>query len=438
MDYTATLERIHSLNKFGSRPGLERVKMLLELMGNPQDSLEFVHVVGTNGKGSVSAMVSSVLRCAGYKTGLFISPYITDFCERMQISNNYISRDYLCDIAQYVFGFVDELNARDIIITEFEFVMCVAFEYFKREACDVVVLEAGLGGLLDCTNVIKSPLCCVITPIGLDHTDILGDTVEKIAQQKCGVIKSGTRCVSAQQTSGAQAVIRETCEKLSVPLSLAHRDNLKSVQSTLEGSSFEYKGKTFMISLVGEHQVDNAATAIEVLEALVAEGFDKIDEDSLRRGLKSAQNPARFEVLGNRPTVILDGAHNPDGMQSLASSVGKYLSDRRGVLIIGMLSDKDSKSSLEYIDGMFEKVYTVPIDNPRALTSSQMAEIARRHFAEVKACDSIKEAFDSAYEDVVHGGGFLCVCGSLYLAGELRSYAIKTIREGNIIRLFDN
>ena len=209
MNYEKTLERIHYLNKFGSRPGLERIKMLLDMLGNPQDSLKFVHVAGTNGKGSVCQMISSVLKASGYKTGLFISPYVTDFRERIQIDNTLISKDDLCSVVDYVFSFVEMLREKDIIITEFEFVMAVSFEFFKRECVDAVVCETGLGGLLDCTNVIKPPLCAVLTSISLDHTDILGDTIEKIAEQKCGIIKSGSQVVSDIQGLETKKIIEK-------------------------------------------------------------------------------------------------------------------------------------------------------------------------------------------------------------------------------------
>lgn len=427
MAYAETLQRIHALNKFGSRPGLDRVKMLLDTMGNPERDLEFVHIAGTNGKGSVSAVVSSSLVSSGYRTGLFISPYITDFCERIQIDGVPVSHEMLDEVAGYVFSLVDKLNTKGIIITEFEFVMCVGFECFKRQKCDIVVLEVGLGGRLDSTNVISAPVCTAITRIGLDHTDILGDTVEKIAAEKCGIIKSGTSVVSSPQPVGARDVLEKVCGDLAVPLRFSEDAELSVVHSGLDGTRFIYQGREHHLRLVGEHQIENVRTALCVLDELRARGFERITADSVSDGVGKAVNPARFERLGTDPDVIIDGAHNPDGMSTFAEAVRKYFADTKGVLIIGMLSDKDSASSLEYIGGMFSSVYTVPINNPRAMTSGKMAEVCAPYFAKVTACDNIGDAFAEAYAEAVESGVHLCVCGSLYLAGEIRPCIIRKL-----------
>lgn len=424
MDYTQALERIHSLNKFGSRPGLDRIRMLLKLMGNPQDKLQFVHVAGTNGKGSVCAMISSVLKASGYRTGLFISPYITDFCERIQIDNEPIPHGELAQAAEYTFAFVDRLNAQGVIITEFEFVMAVAFEYFLRKKCEVVVLEVGLGGSLDSTNVIEPPLCAVITRIGLDHTDILGSSVEAIAQQKCGIIKGGTRVVSSPQPKGAREEVASTCERLGVPLRFSEELPLQVEATSLRGTQLSWKGTEICLKLRGMHQVENCRTALCALEELSA-ALKNINTESIRTGIESAVNPARFELIAEYPPVVIDGAHNPDGMRTFSQSVREYLGAEKGVLLIGMLADKDSRSSLEYIKGMFSHVYTVPVNNPRAMTSQQMAELAKGYFESVTACESAEYAFEKAYAEARDRGVHLCVCGSLYLAGEIRPIALR-------------
>lgn len=428
MNYNEVLDRIHSLNKFGSRPGLERICMLLESLGNPQDSLSFVHVAGTNGKGSVCQMVSSVLRASHYKTGLFISPYITDFRERIQINNELIEKEKLVETAEYVFSHLDKLNAEGIIITEFEFVMAVALEFFKREKVEVVVFETGLGGRLDCTNVIKPPLCAVITRIGLDHTDILGDTIELIAKEKSGIIKEGSAVVSSEQLSEALSVIENTCRELDVPFTLASTEMLTDRDLTLTHTAFTYKGERIKLYLTGEHQVQNAASALMCLETLKAKGFENISSDTIKEGFLQVRNPARLEVLSENPLVILDGAHNKDGMETFANSV-KTLSDGKGVLIIGMLKDKDSRGSLELIDGMFTSVYTVPIDNPRALTSEEMGEIAREHFESVTVTNSVQEALSKALSEAQEKNIPLFVCGSLYLAGEIRPLILEKLKK---------
>lgn len=425
MDYIKTLERIHSLNKFGSRPGLDRVQMLLSKMGNPQNAISYLHVAGTNGKGSVCAVASAVLRSAGYKTGLFISPFITDFCERIQIDNEPIPREKLCEIADYVFSFVDELNKDDIIITEFEFVTAVAFEYFKRECCDIVVLEVGLGGRLDSTNVIKAPLCSALVRIGLDHTDILGDTVEKIAAEKAGIIKRGTKVVSSPQPEGAREVIECFCKEKDADLTFSDCVEIEVLESSVTGTKFVYEGELMTLPLVGEHQLENLKTALCAVQKLRESGLVNIDTTAVKNGVESAVNPARFELIASKPAVIIDGAHNPDGMSTFANAVRKYLGNKQGVLMMGMLADKDSRSSLEYIKGLFCEVYTAPINNPRAMKSEYMAELVSQYFDVVTPCENVQEAFAKAHDRAVELDTHLCVCGSLYLAGEVRPFALE-------------
>ena len=428
MGFNETLGRIHSLNKFGSRPGLDRINMLLEKMGNPQDELQFIHVAGTNGKGSVCSVISSSLRCAGYKTGLFISPYITSFCERIQINNELIPEEILTQVADYVFSLTDELNAEGIIITEFEFVMAVAFEYFRREKCDVVVLEVGLGGRLDCTNVIKAPLCSVITKIGLDHTNILGDTIELIAREKGGIIKTGTRVVSSPQTHEARGVFEEICKEKNVPLRFSDALEIKVKSTSLSGTEFEYKGENIRLPLLGEHQVENLKTALCALEEVSA-SLQKININAIKAGVESARNPARFEILGEEPCVIIDGAHNPDGMSTFAESIRKYAGDKKGVLLIGMLADKDSRTSLKYIGGLFCKVFAVTVDNPRTMKAQEMADLCKEYFEDVTAFEDVADAVKEAYSEANKRGVHLCVCGSLYLASQIRPLLLKLCKE---------
>ncbi len=419
MNYENTLEKIHALNKFGSRPGLERIKMLLDMMGNPQDSLRFVHVAGTNGKGSVCQMISSVLRAAGYKTGLFISPYITDFRERIELDNEPISKEDLCEVSEYVFSLTEKLNERDIIITEFEFVMAVAFLYFRRQCVDIVVCEVGLGGLYDCTNVIKPPLCAVLTKIGFDHTDILGDTMDKISEQKCGIIKEGSAVVSDAQCDEALEVILKTCEEKQAPCVVAKPQEARIIKTDLCGTEFEYKGEDYSIKLLGEHQVSNALVALEAIGVLREKGLI-ISEENIRLGLINAKNPARQEVLSVKPLIFLDGAHNADGMSTFADGVKRYCKGQKPLLIIGMLSDKDSRGSLKYIEGLFDRVFTVPIDNPRAMKSGDMALLCGEYFESVEAFESIEAALEKALKIAQSEERPLCICGSLYLAGEIR------------------
>ncbi|MBQ8000783.1 MAG: bifunctional folylpolyglutamate synthase/dihydrofolate synthase [Ruminococcus sp.] len=438
MDYKEALSKIEVLREYGSQPGLERVKMLLECMGNPQDKLRFVHITGTNGKGSVCAVVSSVLNCSGYTTGLFTSPFIVDLREQIQVDNTMISEDEFAQVADFVFLFVDKLMEKGVIITEFEFTMAVAFEYFLRKHCDVVVLEVGMGGLLDSTNVIKSPLCAVLTPVSLDHTGMLGSTLTEIAQHKCGIIKEGTQVVSAIQTAQVQRVLEEVCTDINVPYVYADAESVQVLSQELSGTMVLYKGEEFTLPLMGLHQVQNLSISLCVLEALRKKSFDNITADSMREGIKSAKNPARFEVVGEHPTVIIDGAHNPEGMRTFADTLHNLFLDKKGVIVMGMLRDKDICTSLEFINGMFESVYTVNINNPRAMDARKLAEICSAYFDYAEACEDAECAFLQAYDKAKAQDTYLCVCGSLYLASQIRPYILKTIQSRGEDRISDN
>ena len=419
------LEKIHSLDKFGSRPGLERIKRFLDILGNPQDDLKFVHVAGTNGKGSVCALVSSVLTEAGYKTGLFISPFIVNFRERIQINGEMISPEILENAVERTFPIIERLRDDDCIITEFEYVMALEFLIHSEAECDVVVLETGLGGLLDCTNVIKPPLCAVITKIGLDHTDILGSSIEEIAAQKCGIIKSGSAVVTSAQDARAMKVIEADCASKGVELTKSENIGLRVLGDTLGGMRLEYKNTELSLRLVGEHQLENASTALAALE--IVEKFLPHTLADIQNGFKNTVNPARFEPLSDEPIVILDGAHNPDGINALKNAVKKYLPDKRIIAVMGMLADKDSKSSIEILSGMFAEVYTVPINNPRALSPVKLAEECEPYFDRVRAFDSPFDAFDEALKNAKIDGSAVIIAGSLYLAGEIRPYIISRI-----------
>lgn len=428
MTYENALEKIHSLLSFGSRPGLDRILTLLDRMGNPQDKLKYIHVAGTNGKGSVCAMLSSVLVASGYKTGLFISPYITDFRERIQINNEMISKEMLANAVEETFPLIEKLQSEGIIITEFEYVNALEFYIHANENCDVVVLETGMGGLLDCTNVIKPPLCSVITTIGLDHTAILGDTIEKIAYQKCGIIKSGSCAVTSSQVADAMSVIEHTAEKLSVPLIKSKSIKINVISETPEGSEFEYSGRKIHLNLAGKHQLENAKTALAAIESVRQRGLLKISDDDISVGFSKAVNPARFELLSKNPIVILDGAHNPNGIEALKNAVSNFLDGKKITCVMGMLADKDIDSSIKLLSGVFESVYTVPVDNPRTISSEELAQKCRGYFKNVTTFDCAKKAFDSAVKNAKNNSGAVLICGSLYLAGEIRPYILDKVQ----------
>lgn len=412
------IDKIHSLDKFGSRPGLDRIKKFLDILGNPQDKLRFVHVAGTNGKGSVCRLLSSVLTEAGYKTGLFISPYIVNFRERIQINNELISEKALKDAVERTFPILQKLREEGCVITEFEYVMALEFLIHAEAQCEVVVLETGMGGLLDCTNVIKPPLCTVITKIGLDHTAVLGDTIEKIAEQKCGIIKSGSVVVTSPQRAEAMQVIERTCKDKKVVLIKSESLDVSVLGESLSGTTLAYNGLNLSLKLLGNHQIENAKTALAAIEQL-RKRFDITDKNIID-GFSATTNPARFELLNENPAIVLDGAHNPDGIEAFINAYKKYFGDNKAVLILGMLSDKDSKSSVKLLRGLFSTVYTVPVDNPRTLSAQDLADECEEYFSEVKAFDSPFEAFDTALDS----GKPVVITGSLYLAGQIRKYII--------------
>ena len=428
MTYTEALNKIHSLLTFGSRPGLDRVRELLRRMGDPQDKLRYIHVAGTNGKGSVCAMLSAILVAAGYKTGLFISPYITDFRERIQINNAMVSEEVLTDAVEKTFPLIEQLRAEGIVITEFEYVNALEFYIHAQAECDIVVLETGMGGLLDCTNVIRPPLCAVITTIGLDHTAILGDTIAAIAEQKCGIFKSGSLAVTSAQCEEAMRVIAGTAAAKHIPLIKSSSVSLELRDITLGGSEFLYQGAPILLRLAGDYQLENARTALAAIEVLTLNGELDISPEDIRRGLFNAVNPARRETLCGSPLVILDGAHNPNGIGALKQAIDRFLEGKKILCVLGMLADKDIDSALRLLDGVFEAIYTVPIDNPRALAPDLLAEKCRSHAAEVRAFDSAELAFDTAFERAERENAAVLVCGSLYLAGSIRPYILTHVK----------
>ncbi len=428
MTYEQTLEKIHSLDKFGSRPGLERIAMLFEILGDDLLTQKFIHVAGTNGKGSTCQMLSRVLHECGLKTGLFISPYITDFRERIQINNELIEKQELCDAVAHLTPMLDKLNGQGVIITEFEFLTAVAFYIFKKNDCDIIVCETGLGGLLDSTNLIESPLCSVLTRIDLDHTAILGDTIELVTEQKCGIIKENCVTVSSLQNEVSERIIEQTAKDKHNRLYLAKDIEFSDINLSINGCDFVYDNEKFSIPLVGEHQLENAKTAIATLLALKDNGLVDFTFDNLKNGFEKSTNPARFELMSKRPLVILDGAHNVNGMTAFKNAVEKNSNGKRA-LLIGMLKDKDVSSSLSLLKGMFDVAVVTDVPNPRNMDCYELCDICKKYFDKVVVCSTPRPAFDLALTIAKDNDMSLFVCGSLYLAGELRPHIIEKLKD---------
>lgn len=421
MTYEQALEKIHSLLSLGSRPGLDRMRKFMDRLGNPQNNLCYIHVAGTNGKGSVCAMLSSVLVAAGYKTGLFISPYITDFRERIQINNRMIDKEVLAQAVEETFPVLEQLRSEGTVITEFEYVNALQFYIHSRERCDVVVLETGMGGLLDCTNIIPPPLCAIITTIGLDHTAVLGDTLEEIAVQKCGIIKEDSAVVASAQCKEVMAVIEKTAHERRVPLMQSQSVSAEVLRADLRGTLFRSNGAELQIRLAGAHQLDNAKAVLAALQYLRLNDLLSITDASVRNGFFAAANPARLQLLRDDPIVLLDGAHNPNGAEALRAALRSFLQGKRLFAVNGMLADKDIDSVIGLFDGMFDSVFTVPVDNPRAISAQQLAEKWTAHCSRVQACDDPGQGVELAIESAKASDGAAVIFGSLYLAGEILS-----------------
>ncbi|MBO5200817.1 MAG: bifunctional folylpolyglutamate synthase/dihydrofolate synthase [Clostridia bacterium] len=411
MNYNEALEYIHSLLVFGSVPGLERISQLLDSLGNPQDKLKFIHVAGTNGKGSTCTMLAEVYKKQGLKTGLYTSPYVVDFRERMQINGEYIPEDDLARLCETV-------KNTGITVTEFEFITALGLLWFYEQNCDIVILEVGLGGRFDATNIIKAPLCSVITRIDLDHTAVLGETLAEIAGEKCGIIKDNAPvAVYPLQAEEALRVIEKHSKKPAIP----DIDNLEIVSSSLEGNTFIYKGREYHTRLVGEHQVYNALT---VIEAVTAAGIP-VTEQALTFGIASATIPARLELLANDPVIFLDGAHNPNGAEALAQFMENYKGDI--VAVIGMMADKNCEGFLKSVLKFCRKVITVTVkENPRAISAEELKDLATPFCNDCAVAADYDAAIAAALAERKRGLPVF-VIGSLYLAGAIRPKLISAL-----------
>jgi len=405
------VDYIHSYSWLGSRPGLERTTALLDAIGNPERALKFVHVVGTNGKGSTSAMVASMLAKWGKCTGLYTSPYIRRFHERMMVNGEEISDDDLAEVTRFVGEKADELAEHP---TEFELVTCIALEYYRRKNCDYVVLEAGMGGRLDSTNAIPAPEVVVITNIGLDHTGVLGETVEEIAAEKAAVIKPGCRVVLYRQTQAVMDVVSRVCAQNGGELHIAGTDGLEVCSDTLEGQRIRWKGQELLLPLLGAHQRNNAAVALTVAELL------GIPAEAIRAGLADSRWPGRFEVLGREPWFIVDGGHNPQCAETVARNLAGYFPGKQAVILVGVLADKDYPEVCGIVEPAAAAFVTVTPDSPRALSAEALAEHLSRYGKPTVPCASVAQGVRCACE-LAGPDGLVCAFGSLYMTGEIRA-----------------
>ena len=406
--------------------GLERVRELLERLGGPQRSLRFLHIAGSNGKGSASAMLERILREAGYRTGFFPSPYIEDFRERIQVCGTWIPEEDLARITEQVRV---EADAMEDHPSQFELVTAIGMLYFAEQQCDIVVLEVGLGGEFDATNVIEAPEVAVMMNIGLEHTEYLGDTLAKIARTKAGIIKPGCDVVSYPQEKEAADVLQEVCAERGCPLHEVRHDDVELLHADLDGQTFRWnKENTYQLRLLGSYQLLNAATVLRTIHVLRDRGW-KIPEEAVLAGLKHVEWPARFEVLCREPLFILDGGHNPQCAEALAKSIRQYVPSEKVVFLMGMLGDKDVASVIEIVLPLAECFVCVTPDSERALPAEELAARLRAAGAEALATEDVSEGVRKAMQVAKEKDRSVIAFGSLYMAGEIRCNCKRTVND---------
>ncbi|CEH32795.1 bifunctional folylpolyglutamate synthase/dihydrofolate synthase [Romboutsia lituseburensis] len=428
MNYQEALNYINESHKFGIRLGLDNMRNLLELLGNPQDKLNVIHVAGTNGKGSTCSFITSILKESGYKVGLYTSPFLETFTERIKINGENIPEE---DVARIVTLIKEKIEQGDIYPTEFEIVTAMAFYYYCEQDVDFVALEVGLGGRYDATNIIKTSDVSVITSISLDHVGILGDTVAKIAYEKGGIIKENGTAIVYYQSDEAKDVIKDICKEKNAKYIEVKFDDINIKQSDIYSQVYDCSimGKKYEdleIKLIGDHQVNNSILALSAIDFLKETKGLNITEEDIRKGLINTKWPGRIEKIMEKPIFIIDGAHNEDGARSLAKAIDKNFNGKKATLLIGMLEDKDIDGVLEILMPYFNKVITTTPDNPRAIDSEKLKDKISKYVDNIVSKPSIEEAVEytlknSSEDDIVISAG------SLYMIGTVRTLVNKML-----------
>ena len=426
MNYQEALKFIEESHKFGMRLGLENSFKLLDLLGNPQDKLKIVHVAGTNGKGSVCSFIANTLKEQGYKVGLYTSPYLETFTERIRLNGENIPEEDVARIVTIMKDKIEDMVKEGYAYpTEFEIETAMAFYYYCEQNADYVVLEVGLGGRYDATNVVKSPLVSVIVSLSLDHIGVLGDTLGKIAYEKAGIIKENSIAVVYKQKEEAEEVIKDVCKEKNTKYIEANFEDMKIKKSDIYSQVFDCtilgeRMEDMEISLIGEHQVNNAILALTVIKVLRDERQVEISEDAIRRGFLNTKWPGRIEKIKDNPVFIIDGAHNEDGAKSLSKALDKHFKGKKMTLLIGMLKDKDIDGVLELLMDKFDKVITTTPDNDRAISAEELQDKIKKYIDDVIAIpnieDAVKYTLDNAKEDDI-----IISAGSLYMIGHIRT-----------------
>lgn len=417
MTIDQALNYIHGLYRKGTKPGLHRVRQLLQALGNPHEKLKFIHIAGTNGKGSTAAMTASILQKAGYQTGLFTSPFIYRFNERIQINSCQIPDEDVQALTESIRVLAEQMAEPP---TEFDFVTCMAMAYFARKGCDIVVLEVGVGGALDATNIIPTPEVAVITNIGLDHTDLLGDTLEKIARVKAGIFKEGGSAVVYRGAPSVEAVFEEVCREKHISLKKADFDTLHLHAHSLAGQVFDCGvRKGLQLPLLGSHQLNNAAVVLSVIDTLIEKGW-QITEQNIYDGIQAVSWPGRFDIMHKDPLFIIDGGHNPQCIEALVKNIRDYLEGMRVIVLTGVLADKDYGDMFRPVMPYVQKFVCITPNNPRKLDAALLAQYLRDAGADAAAFDSVAAGVREAIALAGKDGVVLCF-GSLYSIADIRA-----------------
>ena len=430
MTYEEALHMIENTATFGGKPGLRRIRALCRRLGDPQDSMRVVHITGTNGKGSTAAMTASVLRSAGYRVGLFVSPYVDDFRERIQFDGDLIPKEDLVRELENLLPHIAALREQGFMHpTQFEMETAMAFSYFARRHCDYAVIEAGVGGLGDCTNIVTTTDAAVLTSISLDHTAVLGPTITDIARDKCGIIKEGCEVVTTPgQPEEALAVMREAAAAQQADLTIPDMDAVEILSRTLTGSRIRYRGQELYIPLAGEYQIRNAVTAAEVCQALIRRGA-ALTPEHIAQGISSARMPGRFETVREQPLCILDGGHNPGAIDALCRTLDESLDGRRLIVVMGMFADKDYTGCVRKIAARASTFIATSSGQPRSQEAQTLAGIAKTQCHDVAWNPDIRRACQVALR-LAKPRDVILVSGSIYNIAPARAALTESFSGG--------
>ncbi|MCD2500291.1 bifunctional folylpolyglutamate synthase/dihydrofolate synthase [Clostridium sp. NSJ-145] len=425
MNYNEAMKYITEVGNFGSNYGLERTFRLLELLGNPQDNLKLIHVAGTNGKGSTTAMITKMLNGLGYKVGMYTSPFLEEFEERIQINGENIPKDVLAELVTYIKPYIDKVKEEGYgHPTEFEMITVLMLLYFEREKIDFGVVEVGLGGRLDSTNVII-PIVSVITSISFDHTNLLGNNLREIAGEKCGIIKRNIPTIVFPQQEEVMDVVIKKCEKENSKLYIVNFNDAELLDIVKGDKTFQkvkIKGeKEYILELplLGEHQIYNLALAIKVMEVVEKQGFIHLNNKAIENSVREVMWKGRLEVLSNNPLIVIDGAHNIQGITTLKNNIQKYFNYKDVYLILGILADKDVEMMVKEITPLAKKVYAVTPHSIRAELAQDLRDEIIKYNENCKAYEDYEEAFNNALKDAKEND-LIIASGSLYMIGDMR------------------